>query len=171
VSDLYPEGPEYWDAASGRRSRSWPRLLPPGVRVLRSQPDARVRPTPACRRTARWSYGKAYEEAEDALRPRRLRAAARDGHQLESGPRLPDARQHAVLADLSHRARLRAQRLLQEQLHVPLDARGVHAQHLQIARRAGQVLRRGSEHRLREGRGTPRRGTRCRSSAGATWRW
>ena len=43
-----------------------------------------------------WSYGKSLREAEDALRPRRLRPALRDGDQLEPRPRLPDARQLAA---------------------------------------------------------------------------
>ena len=69
-----------------------------------------------------WSYGKAYEKLKT------LYDYGVSGLPYEMVinsspcPRLPDARQHALPADPDHRARLRPQRLLQEQLHLP-DAR------------------------------------------------
>ena len=74
-----------------------------------------------------WSYGKAYEKLKTLYDYGVSGLPVRDGHQLEPGARLPDARQHALPADPDHRARLRAQRLLQEQLHLPAHARRVHA--------------------------------------------
>ena len=119
---------ETWDArirekVAGVRAR----LLPARVRDLRPQPDAGVHgvlrhavalPALVVRQVLR--------EAEDALRLRRLRHALRDGHQLQPGARVPDARQLAAAADPDHRPRLRAQRLLQEQFHLQDHARRVH---------------------------------------------
>ena len=89
---------EDWDARIREKVAGVrPRLLPAGVRDLRPQPDARVHgvlghavalPALVVRQGLR--------EAEDALRLRRLRPAVRDGHQLQPGARLPDARQLAA---------------------------------------------------------------------------
>ena len=76
-----------------------------------------------------WSYGKAYEQPEDPIRSRRSGPALRDGHQLRPRARLSDGRQLSVPQRPHHRARLRPQRLLQEQLHVSPDSRRVHPRH------------------------------------------
>ena len=110
-------------------------------------------------------------EAEDALRPRRLGPALRDGDQLEPGARLPDARQLAAAADPHHRARLRAQRLLQEQLHLPhAPAPSTRSAPSSRTRSACAPTRRipASASTASRRCSTPR--TRCRCSAGATWR-
>ena len=127
---------------------------------MRSQRDARVHgvlrhavalPALVVRQVVR--------EAEDALRSRRQRAAVRDGDQLESRDRLPDARQLAAAADPDDRARVRAQRLLQKQFHVQVgDARRTDHREFQGGGDARAALRRGSVDRRREGRAHPRRG-------------
>ena len=91
-----------------------------------------------------WSYGKSYEKLKTLYDHGVSGLPVRDGHQLEPGARLPDAGQLALPADPHHRARLRPQRLLQEQLHLQVDARRVHDQHLQGARRSRAALRRRS---------------------------
>ena len=105
------------DPREGRGVRA--RLLSAGVRDLRSQPDARLHGL--SRHAVALSalvLRQDLREAEDDVRPRGRRSAVRDGDQLEPVPRLPDARQLALPADPDHRARLRPQRLLQEQLHL-----------------------------------------------------
>ena len=145
-------------------------LLPARVRDLRPQPDARVHgvlghavalPALVVRQGLR--------EAEDALRLRRLRPALRDGDQLEPRSGVPDARQLAAAADPDHRARLRPQRLLQEQLHLQDDAARVHHQHVQGARqpraRATSKTRASDSRRSRT---SSTRRTPCRCNAAAT---
>ena len=96
-----------------------------------------------------WSYGKAYEKLKTLYDYGVSGLPVRDGHQLEPGARVPDARQLAAAADPDHRARLRAQRLLQEQLHLPEHARRVHASApSRRTRNRVRTLRRGPEHRL-----------------------
>ncbi len=163
-----PRGLGHPHPRAGRGVR--PRLLPAGVRGLRPPPDARLHgllghavalPALVVRQVVR--------EAEDALRSRRLRPAVRDGDQFQPGARLPHARQLAAAADPHHRARLRAQRLLQEQLHLPLDPRRVHDRHLQIARAArAQPTRRIPASASSGSRRSSMPPMRCRSSAAAT---
>ncbi len=75
---------------------------------------------------------------------------------------LSDARQHALSADLDHRARLRPQRLLQEQLHLyQRDARRADHRPVQGACRSHPRLLRGPLDRP----GARREAARCRACA------
>ena len=108
-----------------------------------------------------WSYGKAFEKLKT------LYDYGVSGLPYEmvinSNPALAYLmRDNSLLpADPHHRARLRPQRLLQEQLHLQVDPRRVHDRHLQGARRARAPLHRGPEHRRRQGREHPRRRARA----------
>ena len=98
-------------------------------------------------------------KTEDALRSRRQRPAVRDGDQLESRDRVPDARQLAAAANPDDRARVRAQRFLQEQFHLQVgDPRRADHREFQGGGDARAALRRGSVDRRRESRAHPRRG-------------
>ena len=119
-----------------------------------------------------WSYGKSYEKLKT------LYDYGVSGLPYEmvinSNPALAYLmRDNSLLpADPDHRARLRAQRLLQEQLHLP-DRRAPSSRIGTFKAHAERVrsLRRGPEHRLRARSSTSSTPpTRCRSSAGATWR-
>ena len=101
-------------------------------------------------------------EDQDHVRPWGLGSALRDGDQLRSLPRLSDARQLALPADPDDRARLRPQRLLQEQLHLRQGDPGrADARAVQDARRPRARLRGGPLDRARAGRGADRRRPRA----------
>ena len=111
-----------------------------------------------------WSYGKSYEKIKTMYDHGVVGLPYEMVINSNPVPRLSDARQLAVPADPDDRARLRPQRLLQEQLHVhQRDARRPDARSVQGARRSRPRLRRGSLDRPRARRkpcSTPR--TRCR---------
>ena len=109
-------------------------------------------------------------EAEDAVRPRRLGSALRDGHQLESRPRLPHAGQHPLPPDPHHRPRLRPQRLLQEQLHLPARRApsSPSARSSRTPTACGRYVEDAEHRRTTRSRTSSTPPTRSRSSAGAT---
>ena len=155
---------EYWDDAHPR-ARSTSSGSTATRRSSRSATTARCSATWRTRgmpsHYPHWSYGKSLREAEDALRPRRLRPALRDGDQLEPALAYLMRDNSLLPADPHHRARLRPQRLLQEQLHLHSGTRAEYTiEHLQGARRPRARLRRGPLDRPRQGRGSARRRAR-----------